>query len=133
MQIAGSLLVKNICWENAYVPTEMGSPLQPNMSEGLQCYFLMCFFMYYKCTEFSLIHNFVTWKKNRNFEHREICCMHMICWRITSTFFHIFYCMDFCNFLPVRRKESVHSWVLCALMSPLLRNPAEVESFQPVV
>lgn len=48
MQIAGSLLVKNICCEVVYIPNKMEesivtSLLQPDMLGGVQTHFLECF------------------------------------------------------------------------------------------
>lgn len=48
VQIAGSVLIKNICCEVVYIPTKMeksiaNSPLQPDMLGGVQSYFLVFF------------------------------------------------------------------------------------------
>lgn len=48
MQIAGSVLIKNICYEVVYIPTKMekstaNSPLQPDVSGEGQSYYLVVF------------------------------------------------------------------------------------------
>lgn len=55
MQIAGSLLVKNICCEVVYIPNKMeeslvNSPLQPDTLGGVQICFLKWFLINYKYT-----------------------------------------------------------------------------------